>query len=104
MYQAANNLYGKGGCDAAYIGGGGVCGSYCDTYCDLAMKLCTGDDQLFAAADTCELACSSFPTDGDTYEYYGDSVQCRLNHFVGSITSPEIHCSHSSPAGGGKCE
>jgi hypothetical protein len=104
MYHAATNFYGFGGCEAAYISGGDVCGPYCDTYCDLALSLCTGPSQLFNSLDTCDLACGFYAKNGGTYDYKGDTIQCRFNHFAGAINNPGLHCPHAGPTGGGECE
>jgi hypothetical protein len=104
MYHGATNMYGFGGCVAAYISGGDVCGAYCETYCDLALSLCTGPNQLFNSLDTCDLTCAFYPSDGGPYDYGGDSVQCRINHFAGAISNPVVHCPHAGSNGGGECE
>lgn len=102
MYHAAQNLYGVGTCDPAHLSGGGVCGAYCDNYCSWEMTICK-DFNPFASADLCDLACASYPVTENLFAYTEDSVQCRINHFVGAITKPAVHCPHTSPAGGGAC-
>ena len=95
-------------CPHAGPSGGNVCGTWCDTYCQLAGTNCTGDNELYADAATCDVACSNFPDSGAPGAVEGESVQCKIYHLgvAGSDKaggSAAIHCPHGDVDGGGVC-
>jgi hypothetical protein len=92
-------------CPHAGPTGANTCGDWCEDYCDLALSLCTGANQIFAARAECTTACAAFATDGANNATAGDSVQCRINH-LGLIVAggpASVHCGHARPVPTGVC-
>ncbi|MCA1663868.1 MAG: hypothetical protein LC659_06305 [Myxococcales bacterium] len=92
-------------CPHAGPTGGDVCGSWCDNYCQLMAKNCTGSNAVYDAA-TCMTKCATIPTNGNTNDTSGNTIQCRIYHLGVAATDPALHCAHSKTAAdlpGGPC-
>jgi hypothetical protein len=92
-------------CPHAGPTGGTVCGSYCANYCYLALRNCTGTNQLFADDATCQTACTGLTVGATANATTGNSVQCRINHLLAASATPAVHCAHGSVAStAGTCQ
>ena len=69
----------------------------CDTFCSIVQANCTGGNQQYADANACQTACAQFPTNGNTGDTSGDTVQCRIYHAQAAAGSPVVHCPHTQP-------
>lgn len=83
-------------CPHAGPTGGTVCGSYCANYCYLALRNCTGANQLFADDAACQTACAGLTVGASANATTGNSVQCRINHLLAASAAPATHCPHGS--------
>jgi hypothetical protein len=85
-------------CYHAGPSGGGQCGATtCDDFCAAAVKLCTGNDQVWADEASCKTDCEGFGTSNQgfsTAATTGDTVECRLYHLTAAATEPATHCAH----------
>ena len=76
----------------------------CNAFCDAAATTCTGDDAMDFGDAGCFDTCIAWApgTKGDTE---GDTLACRAYHLaVAAEDSPEVHCMHAGPDGGGVCD
>jgi len=93
---------------AGPTGGGTVyCGSFCESYCTQIMVSCpiTGTNLQYTSYAECVAVCAAFPQDGvvTPLAVDGDSVQCRHYHALVAADTPDPHCTHAGPTGGGTC-
>jgi len=88
-------------CDGAGFSGGNICGSWCDLYCQLDTAHCGN----FASSDECSIACAGLADTGLPTSLDGDTVQCRLYHYMASGLdkpgSADTHCGHALVASAG---
>jgi hypothetical protein len=86
-------------CPHAGPSGGNTCGLWCEVYCDLALRNCTGGNQLYVDKPACMTACGSFTTNGLPNAQSGNNVQCRIYHLGLAGTdaaSATTHCPHGA--------
>ena len=80
----------------------------CETYCALALKNCTGSNQLYPDEASCTSACATFDDTGEctdlsnptTCDQFFDTVQCRIFHAAAAADSsgdPKTGPSYSCP-------
>jgi hypothetical protein len=74
----------------------------CGAFCTLSEAVCRDELQVYESRAQCLAVCNALPVgkNSDTDE---NSVGCRIYHTYNSISSPEGHCSHTSPGGDGHC-
>jgi hypothetical protein len=84
------------GCPNAGPSGNDVCGTWCDNYCQLALRNCTGPNELYADVPSCMAACSGLASTGQPGDQTGDSVQCRIYHLGIAATDPATFCAHGA--------
>lgn len=98
-------------CPHAGPSGGNVCGTWCENYCYLALRNCTGANQIFTDMNQCTTQCMGFSATqlaGMPSATSGDTIQCRIYHLgvAGTdATSATTHCPHGKimPAAGTPC-
>ena len=76
--------------------GGSTSSNPCDQYCSLEAAKCTGTNDQYPGND-CATVCPTFATTGQTGDFNGNTLQCRLSH-LGAIASPadaDTHCQHT---------
>ena len=86
--------------------GGNACGTWCENYCQLALRNCTGANQVYASEAECTAACPAIADDGEAGAMSGDSIQCRIYHLGVAGTdaaSATMHCPHGSATPTGPC-
>lgn len=93
-------------CDHAGFSGANVCGNWCDVYCRDIQAYCTGGNQQYADAATCQTACGGFATTGNVGDLTGNTVQCRLEHLkYADGAGAATHCPHAGQASAaGACQ
>ncbi|MET0386541.1 MAG: hypothetical protein ABW321_11310 [Polyangiales bacterium] len=82
----------------------------CEDYCKLVMVACV-DFPVYASATECMNVCErGLLTEVDrtglpknTVDSSENTVTCRRWHAYFSLGTPEEHCSHAGPGGGGHC-
>jgi hypothetical protein len=92
-------------CYHASISGNDTCGLWCDVFCDMALKVCTAGNTVFADRTTCMTNCSAMSKGGKPGDQTGDSLQCRIYH-LGVANSPgagnlATHCPHAKTVSDG---
>jgi hypothetical protein len=80
----------------------GVCGEACDSFCDVALKTCTGANQVWADKPACMTECKTYKADVADYSTADTSKNdfgCRLYHLTVAGTDASaatLHCKHIS--------
>lgn len=93
-------------CQHAGPTGGDTCGSWCDNYCHLALRNCTGAQQLYKSDGECQAACEAIAADGQPTDREGDTIQCRINNLILAQTKPGLdatYCPRGARDGGDTC-
>lgn len=75
----------------------------CESYCKDAIDNCVGSAKIYSSRAACLAACATFPV-GRKGDRLGNTLHCRFHHLHVEGGDPEVHCPHSGPDGGGKCE
>lgn len=76
------------------------CGTWCEKYCHLALRNCTGDNQLYADEAACLAACGGFRNDGAPGDREGNTVQCRIRALGLAGAEPPATADQHCPSGG----
>ena len=85
-------------CAHAGPDGGGVCvPAFCESY----ETVCVIPGHSAPFSD-CPAAYGSMDP-GTAGDISGDTAACREYHLGVALTSPDVHCPHASPDGGGVC-
>lgn len=77
----------------------------CADFCAENLATCTGMNAQFAGQAPCEATCATWPT-GTPGSYEGNTLNCRASHLEeisSGEESPDDHCGHTGPGGGGLC-
>jgi hypothetical protein len=94
-------------CNAGGISGDNVCGTWCENYCYLALRNCTGANQLYADNNACMTACAGIPSDPTMPNAQsGNTLQCRIYHLNNAGGSQQLamtHCPHAQVTPTGPC-
>lgn len=88
--------------DGAPGGSDGAAATGCAEYCATVMPNCVMTLQQYKTVDSCMAACALFPP-GEAGAESGDSLACRVTHAALAVDTPDPHCRHAGPSGGGVC-
>ena len=85
-------------CPHAGPSGDGVCGSDCEGYCDLAIKVCTGANQVYTNRAQCMSVCMATPGTtrfvdvADPALAMANQQSCLVDHSQEASVAPADHC------------
>jgi hypothetical protein len=87
-------------CPHAGPTGGNTCGGWLDVYCDLAVRNCTGANQIYASVAACkaDAGVTGLALTGAVNATGGNNVQCRIWHLGKAgetAAAPATHCPHA---------
>jgi hypothetical protein len=77
----------------------------CADFCAQVADACGGANAQWADAASCAAECATWP-EGTPGAMAGNSLACRSGHLAeiqDGSESPETHCAHVGPTGGGSC-
>ncbi len=80
----------------------GAAATGCDEYCASIMATCSDALSQYRDLASCLGSCALFPP-GSPGADSGDSLACRVTHAELAMDTPDPHCRHAGPSGGGVC-
>jgi len=84
----------------------------CEVYCQNVAGACRDDVKLYDTNEECLAACGVLAVDnlgeardgeGNAVDTGENTVSCRTYHASVALNTPEVHCPHAGPTGGGAC-